>query len=236
MNTPGGLGEFIRVPSEWVIRKPDALSLKECMGIGTAGFTAAQCVRRLEQNGLTPDKGNVVVTGATGGGGSVAVSLLASKGYRVFAASRRPAEAEWLKNVGAAQLIDASELTEDNGRPMLKGRWAGAVETVGGKTLEVLTKSMMHRGIITCCGMITGQELNTNVFPFILRGLTLIGIDSAECPIDQKREIWSELGGAGKPAHLDALMHDITLADTPTALSEMLNGKTKGRQVVQIAD
>jgi putative YhdH/YhfP family quinone oxidoreductase len=236
MNTPGGLGEFIRVPSEWVIPKPDGLTLRECMGIGTAGFTAAQCVLRLEQNGLTPEKGDVVVTGATGGVGSVAVSLLASKGYSVFAASRHPSEAAWLKEVGAAELIDASELTEDNGRPMLKGRWAGAVETVAGKTLEVLTKSMLHRGVITCCGMITGMELNTNVFPFILRGLTLVGIDSAECPIDQKREIWKNLGGAGKPAHLEALMHEISLAETPDALQRMLDGKTKGRQVVRISD
>lgn len=235
MNTPGGLGECIRVPSEWVIPKPEGLTLRECMGIGTAGFTAAQCVRRLEQNGLTPEKGNVVVTGATGGVGSVAVSLLSAKGYAVSAASRRPQEAEWLKEVGAAELIDASELTDDSGRPMLKGRWAGAVETVGGKTLEVLTKSMMHRGVITCCGMITGKDLNTNVFPFILRGLTLVGIDSAECPIDQKREIWTDLGGPGKPKHLDAFLHEITLEDTPAALDNMLRGKTKGRQVVRVS-
>jgi len=234
MNTPGGLGEFIRVPSEWVIPKPEGLTLRECMGIGTAGFTAAQCVMRLEQNGLNPDKGDVVVTGATGGVGSVAVSMLASKGYTVYAASRRPEEAEWLKDLGAAELIDASELTEDNGRPMQKGRWAGAVETVGGKTLEMLTKSMQHRGIITCCGMITGKDLNTNVFPFILRGLTLIGIDSAECPIDQKRDIWKVLGGEAKPAHLDALMHEITLSEAPDALKKMINGKTQGRQIVKI--
>jgi len=234
MNTPGGLGEFIRVPSEWVIPKPDGLSLKECMGIGTAGFTAAQCVMRLEQNGLTPEKGDVVVTGATGGVGSVAVSLLASKGYTVYAASRRPAEAEWLTDLGAAEIIDAAELTEDNGRPMLKGRWAGAVETVAGKTLEVLTKSMMHRGVITCCGMITGKDLHTTVFPFILRGLTLVGIDSAECPMEQKRAIWKDLGGA-KPAHLDALMHEITLSDAPDALEQMINGKTQGRQIVRVS-
>jgi len=189
---------------------------------------------RLEQNGLNTDKGDVVVTGATGGVGSVAVSMLASKGYTVYAASRRPEEAEWLKDLGAAELIDASELTEDNGRPMQKGRWAGAVETVGGKTLEMLTKSMQHRGIITCCGMITGKDLNTNVFPFILRGLTLIGIDSAECPIDQKRDIWKVLGGEAKPAHLDALMHEITLSEAPDALKKMINGKTQGRQIVKI--
>ena len=234
MNTPGGLGTRIRVPSEWVIPKPDGLSLRECMGIGTAGFTAAQCVRRLEQNGLTPDKGDVVVTGATGGVGSVAVSLLAAKGYTVTGASRNPDNASWLLDVGARELIDAASLTEDSGRPLLKGRWAGAVETVGGKTLEVLTKSMMHRGVITCCGMITGKDLNTNVFPFILRGLTLVGIDSAECPMNQKREIWNELGGAGKPRHLEALIQLLSLEETPAALQHMAQGTTRGRQVVRL--
>jgi len=235
MNTPGGLAEYIRVPSEWVIPKPEGLSPRECMILGTAGFTAAQCLHRLEQNGLTPDAGEVVVSGATGGVGSVAVALLSRAGFEVAAASRNPEGAAWLKEVGAASLISAEELTEDSGKPLMKGRWAGAVETVGGKTLEVLTRSMRHRGIITCCGMITGAELHTNVFPFILRGLSLIGIDSAECPMSMKKEIWNRLAGEWKPDCLEALAREIPLSEAASALTDMKNGTTRGRTVVRIS-
>ncbi len=234
MNTSGGLGEYIRVPSEWVIEKPAGLSLRECMILGTAGFTAGQCVERLLQNGLTPDKGEVLVTGATGGVGSVAVALLAAAGFEVVAASRDPQKAAWLIDLGAKRIIPAEELTEDSGKPMLKGRWAGAVETVGGPTLEVLTRSMQHRGVITFCGMITGMELKTNVFPFILRGLSLIGIDSAECPLPMKKELWQKLAGDWKSDKLEALCREIRLEDTPVALADMAKGKTRGRTVVKI--
>ncbi|MGA0332707.1 MAG: YhdH/YhfP family quinone oxidoreductase [Kiritimatiellia bacterium] len=234
MNTAGGLAEYIRVPSEWVIPKPQGLSLRECMILGTAGFTAGQCVERLLQNGLRPDKGEVVVTGSTGGVGSVAVALLASAGFTVVAASRNPQQAAWLIDLGASRVIPAEELVEDSGKPMLKGRWAGAVDTVAGKTLEVLTRSMQHRGVITCCGMITGTELNTNVFPFILRGLSLIGIDSAECPMPLKKALWTKLGAEWKSDKLEALCREITLEETPEALAGMLAGSTRGRTVVKI--
>jgi acrylyl-CoA reductase (NADPH) len=234
MNTPGGLAEYIRVPSEWVIPKPAGLSLRECMILGTAGFTAGQSVERLLQNGLTPDKGEVLVTGATGGVGSVAVALLSAAGFTVVAASRHPQNATWLIDLGASRIIPADELTEDSGKPMLKGRWAGAVETVGGRTLEVLTRSMQHRGIITCCGMITGMELNTNVFPFILRGLSLIGIDSAECPMPLKKALWRKLATEWKSDKLEMLCREISLEEAPAALAEMMNGKTRGRTVVKI--
>ncbi|MDF3130699.1 YhdH/YhfP family quinone oxidoreductase [Kiritimatiellaeota bacterium B1221] len=234
MNTSGGLGEYIRVPSEWVIPKPEGLSLRECMILGTAGFTAAQSVERMLLNGVTPDNGEVLVTGATGGVGSVAVALLAAAGFEVVAASRDPQKAAWLIELGAKRIIPAEELTEDSGKPMLKGRWAGAVETVGGPTLEVLTRSMMHRGVITFCGMITGIELKTNVFPFILRGLSLIGIDSAECPIDQKKELWQKLATDWKSEKLEALCREISLEETPEALSNMVKGSTRGRTVVKI--
>ncbi len=234
MNTPGGLGQYIRVPSSWVLPKPPHLSLRDCMILGTAGFTAAQSLYRLRQNGVTPDKGDVVVTGATGGVGSVAVALLAAAGHRVVAATRDPAKAEWLRGLGAAELISSETLLEDTGRPLLKGRWAGAVETLGGRTLSVLTRSMRHRGVITCCGMITGDELRTSVFPFILRGLTLVGIDSAECPMDMKREIWERLDGEWRPADLEALAQEIPLAAAADALAAMRGGVTRGRTVVRI--
>ncbi|MCC5848203.1 MAG: YhdH/YhfP family quinone oxidoreductase [Verrucomicrobia bacterium] len=235
MNTPGGLAEYIRVPSEWVIPKPQGLSLRECMILGTAGFTAAQCLYRLQQNGLRPESGQVVVTGATGGVGSVAIALLSKAGFNVVASSRNPEQATWLLDVGAIRIVDADELTEDAGKPLLKGRWAGAVETVGGKTLEVLTRSMQHRGIITCCGMITGSELHTNVFPFILRGLSLIGIDSAECPMPMKKEIWHKLSTDWKPDVLDLIALEIPLSDAADALGNMIRGHTRGRTVVRIA-
>lgn len=234
MNTPGGLAEYIRVPSEWVIPKPVGLTLRECMILGTAGFTAAQSVERLLQNGVTPEKGEVLVTGATGGVGSVAVALLAAAGFTVVAASRDPQQAAWLIDLGAGRIIPSAELTEDSGKPMLKGRWAGAVETVGGKTLEVLTRSMQHRGVITFCGMITGSELHTNVFPFILRGLSLIGIDSAECPMPQKKALWQKLGSEWKSDKLEALCREIELAEAPAALQAMLKGKTRGRTLVRL--
>jgi putative YhdH/YhfP family quinone oxidoreductase len=234
MNTSGGLSQYIRVPSAWVIPRPPALSLRDCMVLGTAGFTAAQCLYRMRQFGLTPDKGDVLVTGATGGVGSVAVALLAAAGFRVVAASRNPENAQWLEEIGAAERIAAATLLEDSGKPLLKGRWAGAVETIGGKTLEVLTRSMQHRGIITFCGMITGSELHTNVFPFILRGLSLIGIDSAECPIEMKREIWGLLAGEWRLRCFDKLAREIPLSEAADALRRMREGVTRGRTVVRI--
>lgn len=236
MNTSGGLAEYIRVPSEWVIAKPEGLSLRECMILGTAGFTAGQCVERLIQNGVHPEKGEIVVTGATGGVGSVAVALLSAAGFSVVASSRDPQHAAWLIDLGASRVIPSDELLEDSGKPMMKGRWAGAVDTVAGKTLEVLTRSMQHRGVITFCGMITGIELHTNVFPFILRGLSLIGIDSAECPMPLKKELWAKLGEEWRSDKLECLSREISLEDAPAALQDMLKGKTRGRMVVRIRD
>ena len=234
MNTSGGLAEFIQVPSEWVIPFPEGWSMREAMTFGTAGFTAGQCLERLLENRVTPEKGPIVVTGATGGVGSVAVALLAARGFEVVAASRDPEKARWLRELGAADIVDANELVDDSGKPMLKGRWAGAVETVGGPVLESLTRSMMHRGVLTCCGMIAGTRLHTNVFPFILRGLTLVGIDSAECPRDLKERLWHRLAGEWAPPTLDPLRREISLEDVPDAIRDMLDGNSRGRVVVRV--
>lgn len=234
MNTPGGLAERIQVPSSWVIPLPEGWSLREAMTLGTAGFTAGQSVERLWENRVVPESGPVLVTGATGGVGSVAVALLAAQGFEVWAASRSPERAAWLKALGAAEIVDASEVSEDSGKPMLPGRWAGAVETVGGPMLEVLTRSMKHRGVVTCCGMIAGTRLHTNVFPFILRGLTLVGIDSAECPYDLKVRLWNRLAGEWAPKSLDPLRREIALDEVPDALREMLRGNSRGRVVVRV--
>lgn len=235
MNTPGGHAEYIRVPGDWIVARPDGLSLRECMIIGTAGFTAAQCLYRTRQFELSPDKGDILVTGATGGVGSMAVALFSQAGYRVVAATRNPDRAQWLKEVGAADIISVDEVLDDSPKPLRKGRWAGAVDTVAGKTLESILKTTEHRGVITICGMITGSDLNTSVFPFILRGVSLVGIDSAECPLGMKRDIWELLSTVWHPGpHLETLATEISLQDVPEHLEAMMAGKTRGRTLVNL--
>ena len=233
MNTPGGHGGWIRVPSEWVIRKPDGLSLQECMTIGTAGFTAAQSLHRFEQMGLAAGDGEVVVTGATGGVGSVAVSLLAQSGYEVAACTRQENQTDWLKSLGAERVIAPEEVRVETDRPLVKGRWAGAVDTVGGALLESILRSTRNRGVVTCCGMIGGAELNTSIFPFILRGVTLAGIDSAECPMAIKKEIWHRLSTEWKPTRLEDLQTVVPLSELLHQVGVMRDGQTRGRVVIE---
>jgi putative YhdH/YhfP family quinone oxidoreductase len=236
MNTPGGHGGWIRVPSEWVIRKPDGLSLQECMTIGTAGFTAAQSLHRFEQMGLAAGDGEVVVTGATGGVGSVAVSLLAQSGYEVAACTRQESQTDWLKCLGAERVIAPEDVRVETDRPLVQGRWAGAVDTVGGALLESILRSTRHRGVVTCCGMIGGAELNTSIFPFILRGVTLAGIDSAECPMAIKKEIWHRLSTEWKPARLEDLQTVVPLSELLHQVGLMRDGQTRGRVVIEHAN
>lgn len=235
MNTPGGHGGWIRVPSEWVIPKPEGLCLRECMAIGTAGFTAAQCVDRL-QSSLAVDTGDIVVTGATGGVGSVAVCLLAQAGFRVAACTRKTDQEEWLKGLGAERVMGPEELRVEVDKPLVQSRWAGAVDTVGGPLLESVLKSTRHRGVVTCCGMTGGTALNTTVFPFILRGVTLAGIDSAECPIEEKKRMWGQLGGPLKPLRLEALETRISLFELAGQVERMREGRTRGRVVIEHPD
>ena len=232
MNTAGGHGGWIRVPSEWVVPKPDELSLVECMAIGTAGFTSAQSLYRIQQNGLQTDAGPIVVTGATGGVGSVAVLLLAEAGYEVVACTRQSDKEDWLQDLGASGIVSPDEVLDESTRPMLKGRWVGAVDTVGGPLLESILRSTHHRAVVTCCGMIGGTAVSTNIFPFILRGLTLVGIDSAECPMDMKHEIWRLLSTDWKTEKLAALTTRVALKDLPNHIEAMRTGQTIGRIVV----
>ena len=231
MDTDGGYAEYCRVPAGWVVPLPKGLDLRESMILGTAGFTAALGIRHMLHNGLAPDKGPVLVTGAAGGVGSVAVSILAKLGFRVTAASD-PAQADYLKEIGAAEVISWETLATESPKAMLKEQWAGAYDTVGGKTLENVIKSMRYLGVIANCGMVGGGAVSTSVFPFILRGVKLLGTDSVQCPMDIRLDVWTKLAGPWKPARLERLVKTITLDDLDGAIRTILAGKSTGRTLV----
>jgi acrylyl-CoA reductase (NADPH) len=231
MDTDGGYAEYCRVPAGWVAPKPAGLTLREAMILGTAGFTAALGIRHMLHNGLTPAKGPVLVTGASGGVGSVAVSILSKLGFQVSAAGD-PAQTDYLKEIGASEVIDREALNVDSPRAMLSEQWAGAYDTVGGKTLENVIKSMRYLGVIANCGMVGGGALSTTVFPFILRGVSLLGTDSVLCPMDIRLDVWNRLGGPWKPPRLERLVRTITLDDLGEAIKAILQGKISGRTLV----
>ncbi len=234
MNTSGGYGQYIRVPSSWVVRLPEGLSLQESMGIGTAGFTAALSVHGLLKSGLSADGGEVLVTGATGGVGSLAVSMLAAEAIDVVAASGKADAEDWLRLIGAKNVIARSELSEPDKRPLLKGRWAGAVDTVGGEVLANVLKSIKYGGSVTCCGLVASMKLNTTVLPFILNGVSLIGIDSVRCPMPMRQEIWKKLSGKWKPARLDEIIRECSLDGVEDEVQKILKGGQRGRVVVKL--
>ncbi len=228
----GGWSELVRVPADWVVPLPAGLSLEESMILGTAGFTAAQCVWSLQHHGITPDRGDVVVTGATGGVGSLSVMLLSRLGYQVTAVSGKADRESWLRELGATNVIGREAVTDVSDRSLLAGRWAGAIDTVGGVTLSTLLRSLQHRGCVAACGLVGGADLPITVYPFILRGVTLDGIDSAMCPYDRRVEIWNKLAGEWKPDNLLRLATHVSLDQAGDAVQQMLAGKSMGRFVV----
>ncbi len=228
----GGFSQYARVPADWIVRLPEGLTLKEAMIYGTAGFTAALSIQRLEENGLRPEKGPILVTGATGGVGSLAVSMLAHKGYEVVASTGKEAEHEYLKTLGAQTIINRSELTPEDIRPLGKQRWAGAVDPVGGNTLAYLISTMQYGSSIAVSGLTGGVEVPTTVHPFILRSVNVLGIDSVNCPMDIRAQLWNRMAGDLKPQHLLEAHKEITLQELPEALGEILQSKTRGRIVV----
>ncbi|MCI0767309.1 YhdH/YhfP family quinone oxidoreductase [Bacillus sp. TL12] len=234
MNTSGGFGQYIRVPASWVIPLPEGLSLKESMMYGTAGFTAALSVHKLITAGITPDMGRILVTGATGGVGSVAVSILARLGYDVVAATGKVAEKEMLLHLGAKKIIHRGEMNDQLGKPMLKGIYAGVIDTVGGSTLATALKVVQYGGSVTTCGNVAGHEFTTSVYPFILRGINLLGIDSVQCPIALRKKIWALLGEEWK--NLDLLLYttECTLEELNDKFEAILNGELKGRTIVNL--
>jgi NADPH2:quinone reductase len=230
----GGYAGFVRVPADWVVPLPAGLSAFQAMALGTAGFTAALAVARMEENGLKPGGGPVLVTGATGGVGSLAVDMLAGLGHEVVALTGKPGQAEYLESLGAARLLDRRSL-EMGTRPLEKSLWAGAVDSVGGNVLAWLTRSMQYRGVIAACGLAGGTDLVTTVMPFILRGVSLLGIDSVACPMAQRLAIWQRLAGDLRPRHLEAgIARTVSLAELPGVFQGFLDGTVCGRTVVAI--
>ena len=229
----GGWAEYVRVPAEWVVLLPEGLSLKEAMIFGTAGFTAARCVMALEHHSIFPDSGDVVVTGASGGVGSLAVRLLSRLGYTVVAVTGKTSAHGQLERWGAAQIIGRDEVDYRGDRPLLSARWAGAVDTVGGNILPTLLRATQNRGCVTACGLVAGAELPTTVHPFILRGVTLVGIDSAHSPSDERLAIWQKLAGPWKLDNLAAMTTEIDLTQLTEHVRKILAGQITGRVVVR---
>lgn len=234
MNTAGGFGQYIRVPASWALKRPRGLGLRESMVLGTAGLTAALCIDKLEQAGVEPGLGPVLVTGATGGVGSVAVALLASLGHEVVAVTGKADQADFLKRLGAARVIDRSELQAGSDKPMLKEQWAAAVDTVGGDILFNVVKSLKRGGSVACCGLTAGTDFQASVLPFILRGVNLLGVDSVEIPLVVKASMWDKLSLQWKIDQLDALTSEVGLDALPEAIERIHAGRMVGRTLVRL--
>lgn len=234
MNTKGGFAEYISVPAAWVVLLPEGLSLRESMALGTAGFTAALALHKLEINGQTPETGDVVISGASGGVGSMAVAILKRAGYRVIASSGKQEHYAWLGQIGAKRCINRSELSDTGDKPLIAGRWAGAIDTVGGQTLEGILKATHRNGNVATCGLVGSSSLHTTVFPFILNGVNLLGIDSAETAMPLRETIWKKLANEWKPEHIGKLHHIVSLEEIPHYLDEIFAGETVGRIVADM--
>jgi NADPH2:quinone reductase len=230
----GGYAAYVRAPADWVVPVPEGLTTRESMILGTAGFTAGLAILRLERNGLMPGQGPIAVTGATGGVGSIAIAALARLGYDVTAITGKDDAHDYVRSLGAREVLSRTTLTMGT-RPLEAARWAGAIDAVGGDLLAWLTRTTRHWGSIASTGLTGGIELRTTVMPFILRGVSLIGIDSAMCPAPMRSEVWRRLAADMKPAHLDSIAHEITLDGLPAAFDTLLAGNARGRFVVKLS-
>jgi acrylyl-CoA reductase (NADPH) len=230
----GGFAEYARVPADQIVALPAGLTARESMVVGTAGFTAALSVIALQDHGVTPDKGPVLVTGATGGVGSTAVDMLAQLGYEVIASTGKPESAQFLMSIGAASVIDRNELSEEGRRPLESTVWAGAIDCVGGATLANVLKKIHYGGSVSASGLTGGNGLPTTVLPFILRAVNLLGIDSVNVPIERRRAVWQRIATDLKPTNLDSIGHDIELDELDGVLTGILAGQVTGRNVVRL--
>ena len=236
MNTDGGYGEYIRVPADWVVKLPQGMSCRDAMLLGTAGLTAALCVESLLDTGLAPDQGEVLVTGASGGVGAVAVALLARLGFNVVAGTGKADAADWLKALGASSLISRQELQAGADRVLLKPRWAGVVDTVGGDILVNALKTLNYGASAACCGMAASGELHGTVFPFILRGINLLGVDSVELPLDIKQQVWDVLADEWRLEQPERLLAaEVPVQELPDWFARILAGEVRGRVLVRVA-
>jgi len=229
----GGLAQKARLKGDWLVPLPAAFSEKQAVSIGTAGYTAMLCVLALERQGVKPADGEIVVTGAAGGVGSVAIAVLAKLGYTVVAVSGRPEETDYLKQLGAAEVLDRS-LFSAPGKPLGKERWAGAVDVVGSHTLANICATTKYRGVVTACGLASGMDFPSSVAPFILRGVTLVGIDSVMCPRPERLVAWQRLGADLDIAKLGLITHEVSLADAIPTAAQLMDGKVRGRVVVDV--
>lgn len=228
----GGYAQFVRVPAEWIMKLPDGLTTREAMVVGTGGFTSALSIVALEKWGLTPADGPVLVTGATGGVGSMAVSMLAGRGYEVVASSGKASANEFLLGLGASRVIDRTELSADDPRPLQTTTYAAAVDCVGGNTLANVLKRLNYGSAVAASGLTGGTAIPTSVMPFILRGVALLGIDSVQTPMEVRRNVWSRIASDLKPAGLESIGHSIGLNDLDRVLTAILAGEVSGRYVV----
>lgn len=232
MNTAGGFGEYIRVPAEWVVKLPEGLTQKEAMIIGTAGFTAGISLLQLSQK-VQPADGKIIVTGATGGVGSVALSLLHKAGYETVAVSGKSAEYDYLKTLGASEIISRDEFSQVQTKPVLSATYAGGIDTVGGVSLENIIKSLKPLGVVTTCGSVSSTQLNLTVFPFILRGISLVGISAQNYPTELRETLWLKLANEWKPDHLLKLYNEVSINELGDSIKDILKGKLKGRTLVK---
>ena len=233
MNTAGGFAQYIRVPSEWALKLPNAMTMQESMILGTAGLTAGISILKLTGS-VKPGDGKIIVSGATGGVGALSINILAKLGYNVVAVSGKDHEAAFLNSIGASEIIARKEFEKEESRPILKAKFAGAIDTVGGVILENIIKSTQPSGVITCCGNVASVKLNTTVLPFILRGISLMGVDSQNYAIGAREVVWEKLAGEWKPEGLMELYREITLEALGENISLMLSGQLKGRTIVNM--
>jgi len=229
----GGLAQKARLKGDWLVPLPAEFTPAQAMSIGTAGYTAMLCVLALERQGVKPEDGEILVTGAAGGVGSVAISLLSRLGYQVVAATGRPADADYLKSLGAVDIIERSQLSEP-GKPLAKERWAGAVDVVGSHTLANICASTRYRGVVTACGLAGGMDFPSTVAPFILRGVTLVGIDSVMCPREERLQAWQRLAKDLDMSKLEAISQQVGLSEALPLAEKLLKGKVRGRLVVDV--
>ena len=235
MDTDGGFGQRVRIPSAWALPLPSGLSLRESMILGTAGFTAALCIHKLEEFGMCPDDGPVLVTGSTGGVGSVAVRLLGLIGYEVHAATGKADQAEFLKSLGAVEVLSRDDVLQNAHRPLQREVWGGVVDTVGGDMMMNAIKALKYGQSLAACGLVHSPSFTGTVLPFILRHVNLLGIDSVECPIEEKAEVWSKLATSWKIEDLESLATELTLDSLSNAIDRILEGRMVGRGLVNLA-
>jgi acrylyl-CoA reductase (NADPH) len=230
----GGYAEYARVPADWLVKAPQGLTLWEAMAFGTAGFTAGLAIVRMEQNGLKPGNGPVIVDGATGGVGSIAIDALARLGYQVVALTGKAGEAEYLKKIGASEVRLRGDLDLTKVRPLDKATWAGAVDNLGGEVLAWMASTMKVGGCIASIGLAASTALNSTVLPFILRGVSLLGVDSVNCPMPLRQEVWRRLAGGMRPAHLKEITRTIPFAELPSVFDKFIGAQIRGRVVVDL--